>query len=65
MADNVTHISAGIVCSKDESVDPSAGENTAYVSAGLPPEVITGGTSASTWLWARQHQSQIVGGGVS
>jgi hypothetical protein len=38
---NVVHITAGLPVAKNSGQSPTPGENTVYITAGLPPEVLT------------------------
>ena len=40
MADNYFYITAGLAVAKNSGQSPPSGENTFYISAGLPPEVL-------------------------
>jgi len=61
MASNKHYITAGLPASKDDAVTPTAGVNTVYITAGLPPvatAVAGGGLAVAVVALLIQRQNK-------
>ena len=65
MASNKHYVTAGLPASKDDAVTPTAGKNTFYITAGLPPvaTAVAGGLSAEIILatWMNKRKFSLIG----